>query len=86
MPELSHIDPVSAELLVMDYQVAFRAGQPELSPGNSVFSVVETNGMRTASARSSSPTWRCYRQPSSPRRSSPVPYGEHSNVTKRRFT
>jgi nicotinamidase-related amidase len=86
MPELSHIDPGSAALLVMDYQVdaltrfmtaaqsadaiarvpaliatardagmvvihvvvAFRPGHPELSPRNSVFSVVKANGMLVA--------------------------------------
>src|SRR5271169_4407212 len=79
MPELSHIDPRSAALLVMDYQVgaltrsmtaaqsadaiarvpgliatardagmmvihvvvAFRPGHPEVSPRNSVFSVLK---------------------------------------------
>jgi nicotinamidase-related amidase len=86
MPELSHIDPRSAALLVMDYQVdsltkfmtaaqsadaiacvaeliatargagmmvihvvvAFRPGHPELSPRNTVFSVVKANGMLVA--------------------------------------
>jgi nicotinamidase-related amidase len=86
MPELTHIDPASAALLAMDYQVdaltkfitaaqsadviarvpeliaiardagmmvihvvvAFRPGHPELSPPNSVFSVVKANGMLVA--------------------------------------
>src|ERR1700722_18954090 len=86
MPELSHIDPRSAALLVMDYQVgaltrsmtaaqsadaiacvpqliatardagmmvihvvvAFRPGHPEVSPRNTVFSVVKANGMLVA--------------------------------------
>jgi nicotinamidase-related amidase len=86
MPELSHIDPRSAALLVMDYQVgaltrsmtaaqsadaiarvpgliatardagmmvihvvvAFRPGHPEVSPRNSVFSVLKANGMLVA--------------------------------------
>jgi nicotinamidase-related amidase len=86
MPELTHIDPGSAALLVMDYQVdaltrfmtaaqsaaaiacvpeliatardagmmvihvvvAFRPGHPELSPRNTVFSVVKANGMLVA--------------------------------------
>src|SRR6202166_1461182 len=86
MPELSHIDPRSAALLVMDYQVgaltrsmtaaqsadaiarvpgliatardagmmvihvvvAFRPGHPEVSPRNSLFSVLKANGMLVA--------------------------------------
>ena len=86
MPELSHIDPSSAALLVMDYQVdsltkfmtaaqsadaiacvpeliatargagmmvihvvvAFRPGHPELSPRNTMFSVVKASGMLVA--------------------------------------
>src|SRR5260370_17017411 len=86
MPELSRIDPRSAALVVMDYQVdaltkfmtaaqsadaiacvpeliatardagmmvihvvvAFRPGHPELSPRNTVFSVVKANGMLLA--------------------------------------
>jgi nicotinamidase-related amidase len=86
MPELTRIDPGSAALLVMDYQVdaltrfmtaaqsadaiacvpeliatardagmmvihvvvAFRSGHPELSPRNTVFSVVKAKGMLVA--------------------------------------
>src|SRR5260370_20708878 len=86
MPELSRIDPRSAALVVMDYQVdaltkfmtaaqsadaiacvpeliatardagmmvihvvvAFRPGHPELSPRNTVFSVVNANRMLLA--------------------------------------
>ena len=86
MPKLTHIDPGSAALLVMDYQVgalttfmtaaqsadaiacvpeliatardagmmvihvvvAFRPGHPEVSPRNTVFSMVKANGMLVA--------------------------------------
>jgi nicotinamidase-related amidase len=86
MPKFTHIDPGSAALLVMDYQVdaltrfmtaaqsaaaiarvpeliatardagmmvihvvvAFRPGHPEVSPRNTVFSMVKANGMLVA--------------------------------------
>jgi hypothetical protein len=55
MPELSHIDPRSAALLVMDYQVdaltrfMTAAQSAEVSPRNPLFSA-RTEGKRNAGA------------------------------------